>query len=100
MSRDFEETRCTRYAREHYKGTYYVLISESDVMVTVPHENRPDMADERSALTAHCRMASLARNAGVPWGQIIYQLEASSLSPTTPTAFLAGVLKEHFGGAK
>lgn len=97
MSRDFEETRCTRYAREHYKGTYYVLISDYDVMITVPWENRSDMAEERSTLTAQCRLASKLRKEGYPWEKIIYQLEASSLTPTTITAFLAKVLKEHWG---
>lgn len=98
MAKDFQETTCTRYKKEWYKGGYYIVISENDVMITVPHENRPDMADERSALTAHCRMASLARNHGASWEDIAYQLKASCLSPTTPTAMLAQAIEEHLEG--
>lgn len=98
MGKDIEGVVCKRYLKEFYRGSYYIVITADDIMVTVPHENRPDMADERSALTAHCRLASMIRNRGGSWEDIAYQLEASCLSPTTPTAMLAGVIREHLEG--
>ena len=80
---------CQKFTIPHRGEKFYLSIGDSFMQFNGPNESSFENATVYSLMNALCRVASKARNRGMTWGEIAYQINASGVDHRTITEQIA-----------
>ena len=92
---NLDEVDGKKHTITNRQGSFYFWTGPSDLMITVPYENRPENAEQRAMLETICRISSKALKGRLTLDDIVEQMRKGDSGRCTLLSEMARCIEEY-----